>query len=172
MSPRAAWRLESLGFGPVYRYVGAIDDWKANGLPLWEREHAKTVGDVARKGVPTCAPKERVGVARARSATAGWSDCVVLNDAGVVLGLLRQRALAGDPDAIAEDVMDPGPVTSRLDEVALETAKYLRGRGVTRRLVTTSDGELVGMFFAADVLGTDAPEGDVADLEDPRRRRR
>src|SRR6266851_66135 len=32
MSPRAAWRLESLGFGEVYDYVAGKLDWMAAGL--------------------------------------------------------------------------------------------------------------------------------------------
>ena len=34
MSPRAAWRLESLGFGDVYDYVAGKVDWMAAGLPI------------------------------------------------------------------------------------------------------------------------------------------
>ena len=33
MSPRAACRLESLGFGEVYDYVAGKLDWMAAGLP-------------------------------------------------------------------------------------------------------------------------------------------
>ena len=33
MSPRAAWRLESLGFTAVYDYVAGKADWFARGLP-------------------------------------------------------------------------------------------------------------------------------------------
>ena len=34
MSPRAACRLERIGFERVYDYVGGIADWKGAGLPL------------------------------------------------------------------------------------------------------------------------------------------
>ena len=33
MSPRAAWRLEGLGFERVYDYVPGKADWFASGLP-------------------------------------------------------------------------------------------------------------------------------------------
>ncbi len=33
MSPRAAWRLESLGFTRVYDYVAGKVDWFAAGFP-------------------------------------------------------------------------------------------------------------------------------------------
>ena len=32
MSPRAAWRLESFGFGQVHDYTGGKVDWQAAGL--------------------------------------------------------------------------------------------------------------------------------------------
>src|SRR5439155_1444970 len=34
MSPRAAWRLETLGFMAVYEYAAGKADWGAYGLPL------------------------------------------------------------------------------------------------------------------------------------------
>jgi len=33
MSPRAAWRLETLGFEHAYDYVGGKADWLAHNLP-------------------------------------------------------------------------------------------------------------------------------------------
>ena len=33
MSPRAAWRLETLGFERVYDYVGGKADWLGHALP-------------------------------------------------------------------------------------------------------------------------------------------
>ena len=33
MSPRAAWRLEALGYPEVYDYVAGKSDWMAAGLP-------------------------------------------------------------------------------------------------------------------------------------------
>ena len=34
MSPRAAWRLEEAGFGPVYDYAAGKTDWLAADLPF------------------------------------------------------------------------------------------------------------------------------------------
>ncbi len=34
MSPRAAWRLEAAGFGPVYDYATGKTDWLAADLPF------------------------------------------------------------------------------------------------------------------------------------------
>jgi CBS domain-containing protein len=152
MSARAAWRLESLGFVEVYRYQGGRDDWLANGLPSRGlRTKDVRVADVARRDVPTCMLGTPVAEARRRAEDAGWGECVVVNEAGVVLGIVRGRALAGADDALVDDVMDPGPVTERLDSPAEKIARELEEHGLTRRLVTTSDGELIGMFLAADV---------------------
>ena len=50
MSPRAAWRLESLGFGEVYDYVDGKVDWMAAGLATegTASRHPRA-GDLARK---------------------------------------------------------------------------------------------------------------------------
>jgi 3-mercaptopyruvate sulfurtransferase SseA len=52
MSPRAAWRLEALGFAEVNDYVDGKLDWLAAGLPT-EGSNAERpgAGDVA---APTC----------------------------------------------------------------------------------------------------------------------
>src|ERR671911_374235 len=94
MSPRAAWRLEGLGFESVYDYVPGKADWFASGLLREGRlASAPTIGEAARRDVPTCAPAEKVGAVRERVQRAGWDRCVVVNMERVMLGLLRERAL-------------------------------------------------------------------------------
>jgi hypothetical protein len=94
MSPRAASRLEGLGFERVYDYVPGKADWFASGLPREGRlASVPTIGEAARRDVPTCAPAEKVGAVRERVQRAGWDRCVVVNMERVVLGLLRERAL-------------------------------------------------------------------------------
>ena len=62
MSPRAAWRLEGLGFERVYDYVPGKADWSASGLPTEGTQAGiLTIGNAARRDVPTCAPGEKVG---------------------------------------------------------------------------------------------------------------
>jgi CBS domain-containing protein len=168
MSARAAWRLESLGFERVYRYQGGRDDWLANGLPVGGRRADRVrVADLVRRDVPTCALGATVAVARDRARSSGWTECVVVNDAGVVLGVLWGRDLDGDPNAIVDDVMDPGPATERLDSPADKIARELAEHELTRRIVTTSDGELIGMFFAADASGVQAHEPQTERLVEP-----
>jgi hypothetical protein len=57
MSPRAAARLEALGFTQVYDYVAGNADWGSFGLPLEGRRSSSTrVGAHVRTDVPACGP--------------------------------------------------------------------------------------------------------------------
>ena len=151
MSPRAAWRLESLGFTQVYDYMPGEADWFAYGLPMEGAQAAlPRVGQLARQDVPRCGLSEQVGAVRERVQAAGWSVCVVVNDEGVVLGLVRERELATDPDTTAEQVMRSGPATYRRDALVTEVAQRLETRGVPGVLVTRSDGRLVGWLRHGD----------------------
>jgi CBS domain-containing protein len=148
MSPRAAWRLEDLGFEKVYDYVPGKADWFASGLPKEGRlASLPTIGDSARRDVPTCAPAEKIGVVREGVRKAGWDACVVVNEERVVLGLLRKKELASDPEAPVEEVMRNGPATFRPNEPGRKMAERMQDRGATAVLVTTSDGKLVGLLY-------------------------
>lgn len=152
MSARAAWRLDSLGFTAVYRYTAGKADWTASGLPIeGARAGVPRIGDLARRSLPTCSLEDRLGEVRERVRAAGWDVCIVVNDRDVVLGRLRQRELGGDPSAVVEHVMEGGPTTYRPDRPAAEVAAYLAERGAASVLVSTGDGELIGLFYRADV---------------------
>src|SRR2546425_6562844 len=101
MSPRAAWRLESLGFREVYDYTVGKLDWLAAGLPTeGANANRPRAGSVARKDVPTCGLEERLSDVRDRVRSKGWEAAVVVNDQRVVFGLLRAKELAGDGDQL------------------------------------------------------------------------
>ncbi len=146
MSPRAAWRLESLGFREVYDYVAGEADWFASGLPREGKAAAVLqLGDILRRDVPTCRPGDRVGDVRARLQATGWDVCVIVNERGVVLGVHRHKALEADADAAIESVMNPGPATYRpnlpvRDLLDAMPARDLHGSS----LVTTPRGVLLG----------------------------
>ncbi len=151
MSPRAAWRLEGLGFERVYDYVPGKADWFASGLPKEGRlASVPTIGDAAWRDVPTCAPAEKVENARDRVRAAGWDACVVVNKERVVLGLLREKELSSDPETTVERVMRCGPTTFRPDVPVGKMAGRMRERGARTVLVTTSDGRLVGLLYRDD----------------------
>ena len=152
MSPRAAWRLESLGFTAVYDYVPGEADWFAYGLPMEGAQAAlPRVGEFARQDVPRCSLSEKIGEVRDRVRAAGWDICVVVNEEEVVLGLLRERELAADPNTTADQVMRSGPTTFRPDALVADVVERMDKRGVKGVLVTLSDGRLVGWLRREDV---------------------
>src|SRR5215467_12538873 len=61
MSPRAVWRLEAAGIGPVHDYMAGKADWLAAGLPF--EGTARLAGMFTRRGVATVA--EGIPVAEA-----------------------------------------------------------------------------------------------------------
>ena len=153
MSSRAAWRLESMGFGEVYDYVDGKLDWMAAGLPT-EGTNAQQprAGDTARRDAPTCGLKDRLGDVRERANAKGWDAAVVLNDERVVLGLLRSKELAIDPDQLVENAMRPGPSTFRPFVRLHEMAHFMVEHKIENAPITTSDGRLVGLLLQADVI--------------------
>src|SRR6516164_983334 len=129
MSPRAAWRLEALGYGPVHHYVAGKADWLAAGLlTVTAGDRPARVADLMARDVATCAPGDRVADVVARLERQSDGICVVVNDARVVQGRLRLDRL--DPADVrdAEEVMEPGPVTVRADAPLAETIERMRDR--------------------------------------------
>ncbi|MEW6473838.1 MAG: CBS domain-containing protein [Actinomycetota bacterium] len=153
MSPRAAWRLESLGFTDVYDYVAGKADWMAAGLPTeGAQAGAPRITAVARGDVPRCRLDEPIG--KVGNRIGEWDVCVVVNDRDVVLGMVRAEALSLDADQSVESVMQEGPPTYRPNLGLAELAGHLRQRALPRVLVTRSDGTLIGLVRLEDV-----PEG-------------
>lgn len=67
MSPRAACRLETLGFTEVYDYAAGEIDWLAHGLEAeGDQSEAPTAGRLAHDDVITVGLDDRVGEARDR----------------------------------------------------------------------------------------------------------
>lgn len=149
MSPRAAWRLESLGFSQVYDYKEGKLDWMAAGLPTDGKTRARA-GDIAREDTPTCSLDERLGEVGQRVRAAGWSACVVVNPERVVLGMLRGKELDADPDRRIEEVMRAGPSTFRPHVGIAEMAAHMTEHDLESSPITTSDGRLIGILLRDD----------------------
>jgi CBS domain-containing protein len=147
MSARAAWRLESLGFTHVFDYGAGKVDWLASGLPT-EGPGAQELRakDGVRRDIPSCYISDRLGDVRQRVQADGTDGCVVLNAIGIVLGYLRRHALGADPEMTVGEAMDPGPTTIRPHVPLAEVTEYLQKRDLDSILVTTADGQLVGML--------------------------
>ena len=136
----------------MYDYVAGKQDWFAFGLPM-EGEDARQprAGDRAIRDVPTCALTERIGAVRERTRATEWEACVVVNEHRIVLGLLERRALAGDPDASVQDVMESGPSTTRPHAPLDDLRDYFHKYEVSVAVISTSFGELIGLVRRADV---------------------
>jgi CBS domain-containing protein len=154
LSPRAAGRLESLGFERVYDYVAGKADWGSFGLPLEGAEDSNTrAGAHARRDVPTCGPHDRLHDVCDRLDESRWDTCFVLDGSGVVLGRIGRRAIRGRADVFAEDAMTPGPSTIRPSARLREAVERMRKQKLTSLPVTTPDGRLFGL------LGLEHAEG-------------
>src|SRR5215217_1493900 len=74
MSPWAAWRLEGYGFERVYDYVPGKATWFADTLPKESKlAGVPTIGDVARRDVPTCSPAAKVSMVRESVRKGAWT---------------------------------------------------------------------------------------------------
>jgi CBS domain-containing protein len=152
LSPRAACRLDALGFAEVYDYVPGKADWLAHNLPS-EGEHADlpTAGRFLRVDVATCALDDRVGEVRARIEDSPYGFALVTSVGQVLLGRARRSALNGDPGEPVEAVMEPGPSTVRADTPATELAKRLAEGDLKTAVVTTPEGRLLGIVLRRDL---------------------
>src|SRR5581483_2865799 len=151
MSPRAAARLEGLGFGRVYDYVAGKADWGAFGLPLeGASPSGARVGAHARTDVPRCRPADRMRTVRARVRASGWDICFVTDERGVVVGRLGRAALARNEDVVAEEAMATGPSTVRPSLELDEAVERMKRQHLTSLSVTRSDGVLIGVIRRED----------------------
>jgi CBS domain-containing protein len=153
MSPRAAWRLETLGFTQVFDYADGKLDWMAAGLSTEGTNAAKPrSGDLARNDTPTCRLNDRLAEVRDRVRGLGWDAVVVVNDERIVLGLLRSKELDSEGDQLIEQVMRPGPSTFRPFTPIAEMTKFLQEHKLDSSPITTSDGRLVGLLLKKDLI--------------------
>jgi predicted transcriptional regulator len=150
VSPRAAWRLEAAGFGPVYDYVAGKADWLAADLPF--EGTAQLAGMFTRRGVAATGEQTPVADALQLLEAQGFGPVLVLNHAGVVMGAAyRDRLQMASGEAEVGTVMRFGVSTVRSSEDAAALAHRMGHAGVTRIVVTRSDGTPIGLFFAVDL---------------------
>lgn len=151
MSPRAAWRLEQLGFTDVHDYVPGKAAWLALGLPSeGRRRPEQRVAAVADADVPLIPAGATASEAREILGDAGVG--VVVNDERIVLGLLRAEATGLDPSMPVRDLLQPGPSTFRPSMTVKEMVEYFRGSDEDRAIISSLTGAWIGMVRRADVL--------------------
>lgn len=152
MSPRAACRLETLGFTKVHDYAAGKVDWLAHALPV-EGSHAgrPTAGSLARDDAATCSLTDTVGEVLRRIDASPYGFALVLSTGRVLLGRARRSALqSADPDASVESIMEPGPSTIRPHLTVNELRQRLARTKAKTLVVTTPDGSLLGVLRRPD----------------------
>lgn len=151
LSPRAACRLEQLGFTDVYDYVPGKVAWLGEGLPGEGRKRPEQrVAAIADPDVPLLPAGATVG--DARSAMAEGDLAIVLNDDAVVLGVVRRQVLGLPPETPIAEVLQPGPSTFRPSMTIKEMVEYFHRSDESRAIVSTHAGRWIGLIRRADVL--------------------
>lgn len=99
----------------------------------------------------TCAADDRVGTVRARVEASPYGFALVVAEDRCVLGRLRGSALERcDPGSAAQEVMEAGPSTVRLDRALAPLVERLRERELQFAIVTDPDGRLAGVLRRSD----------------------
>jgi hypothetical protein len=142
----------------VYDYVAGKVDWLARNLPVQrDTGDVLTAGQLVRTDVATCGLGDRVSDVAPRIAASPYGFALVLSTTGILLGRLRASALDAPPEATAEDLMESGPSTIRPDTAADVLAERLRKRDLTTAILTTPEGEPIGIALRADLEQRSVP---------------
>ena len=75
----------------------------------------------------------------------------MVNEARIVMGLLRATELGRDDDVTIETAMRPGPSTLRPNIEIAEVAAFMAEHDLPNTPVTTAWGELVGLLLREEV---------------------
>jgi len=125
-------------------------DWLAYGLPVIRENREPEslwVMDRMQVELPTCRLDEPVGQAGARAEERGYGISLVVNENGIVLGVIGRRDWDTDPTASVEQLMDPAPTTLRPSDPLEKGKQTLNESDRGAVLITDSDGRLLGGFF-------------------------
>jgi predicted transcriptional regulator len=126
-------------------------DWLAHGLPTEGKQASvPRAKDLLREDVATAWLDERVSAVRQRVAHSPYGFALVLAEDGTLLGRLGTAALEGNPDAAAQQVMEPGPSTVRPDRQLADLIEPMRTHNLQAMVVTTPQGRLLGVLRRDD----------------------
>lgn len=151
MAPRAAARLESLGFRNVFEYKAGKQDWLAAGLPSEGGSAAEPrIAGVMRRDVPRFGLHDPAGEILDRLRDGGWEWGAVVDGSGILVGRVRAGDIH-DPAARAADVMDDGPSTYRPNVGLEELLARMLDKEFDLAFVTDPDGRLQGLVTRQDI---------------------
>jgi predicted transcriptional regulator len=152
MSPRAACRLEALGFREVYDYTAGKSDWFDYGYPVeGTMDSTKRIGSLVRNDICRAHLKDRLADVCRECAEAESDMCAVTAEEGCLLGVIRGSKLNQDPELTAEQAMRPGPSTFRPGKPIHEMLDFMRKRNITKSFVTNPSGVLLGIVVREDL---------------------
>jgi predicted transcriptional regulator len=144
MSPRAACRLEQLGFTDVSDYAGGKMAWMGAGLPTeGSVPDDERIGALARPVALTCDVSTSIEQLRSRAAEGTFA--IVLADGDVVVGVVALDQLPAQGATTAGDVMHPGPSTFRPSLPITESHEYVEKNDMDHLLITRPDGTYIGI---------------------------
>ena len=165
LGPRAAARLETLGFSEVYEYSAGKDDWlSAGGDSEGTKSDEPTAIDAA-KDVPVSRLNDDISIVKELVQHSGV--VAVVNDDGVVMGQLNGSASSAGADDTIESIMEDGPVTVRPSERIEDVVDRMNTNKVETLLVTDPKGYLLGIVHKEDaeaLLKAEGEEEDEANL--------
>jgi CBS domain-containing protein len=151
MAPRAAARLESLGFRNVFEYKAGKQDWLAAGLPAaGRRADEPTIAAVLRRDVPRFGLEDHAGPIVDAMRASGWEWAAVVDAGGLLLGRIRASEVTR-PEATARDVMEEGPSTYRPNVRLEELLRRMLDQRFEMAFVTDPDGRLRGLVTRRDI---------------------
>ena len=136
----------------MYDYVPGKVDWLANNLEVeGERANAPTLGRVMRHDVVRCAPADAATAVLELIEGSPYPFAVVTSSDGTVLGRVPATALDAGSDRPVWDVAEPGPKTFRPHHSAETVTGQLAEKDLRWAIVTTPDGELIGVVARHDL---------------------
>ena len=139
-------------------------DWLAHQRPIeGERADEAKAGQYARHDVVTCKLEDQVGPVRELVAGSPYPFALVTSAGGVLLGRLRKSMLDCDPGLRADEVMEPGPWTVRPHKSAETILHELVARDLRWAIVTTPEGELIGVAARTELEAVVGHAGSVGE---------
>lgn len=147
MSPRAACRLEDLGFTQVHDYVAGKAAWLAMGLPSEGTVRPEErVSALAHRRLPELALDADAG-----GVDLGGHEFGVVLDGAIVAGSITAARLDDAAGRPLREVLDTGVDTFRPSMTIAELCDYWAGNEEQLALVSTLRGEYLGAILRSDL---------------------